>query len=85
MRYGCQTHYDLLIGNIEGAREPNNPNKSWKINTRTKKVEEPLNTETEKEIKSEEPPRKQKRDQKTEEHEALNICNIDKEIIINMK
>ena len=26
--------YDLLIGNIEGAREPNNPDKSWKMKTR---------------------------------------------------
>ena len=70
--------YDLLIGNIEGAREPINPDKSWKMKTRTKKVEEPLKTETEKEIKSKEPPRKQKRDQKTKKHEASNLCNIDK-------
>ena len=77
--------YDLLIGNIEGAREPNNPDKSWKLKRPTKKVEEPLTTETEKEIKLEEPQRKQKRDLKTKEHEVLNLCNIGKEIIINMQ
>ena len=48
------------------------------MKTQTKKVEEPLKTETEKEIKSEEPPRKQKKDQKTKEQEALNLCNSDK-------
>ena len=32
--------YDPLIGNIDGAREPNNPYPFWKVDTRITKFED---------------------------------------------
>ena len=85
--------YDLLIGNIEGAQEPSNPDPMWNIINRVANIEDQkkknvnqVDSKLKFLVENKSPENEEKSHEKNiskDEKEINNLCNISRSKFIN--